>query len=123
MRRRRQHSGFNLNTSFKNEVLRRVTVLAAMNQGLRDTSVANTASGYKIWHMGDTGLFGNMKFISDRYKPDLVLIPIGSNFTMDPEDAADAMKCAITEILPMTGGRRSSFKLEIKVVLQGFVKR
>jgi len=49
-------------------------------------------NGYKIWHMGDTGLFGDMKFISDRYKPDLVLIPIGGNFTMDPEDAAYAMK-------------------------------
>jgi len=37
-------------------------------------------------------LFGDMKFIFDRYKPDLVLIPIGGNFTMDPEDAAYAMK-------------------------------
>ena len=49
-------------------------------------------NGFKIWHMGDTGLFGDMKFIFDRYKPDLVLIPIGGNFTMDPEDAAYAMK-------------------------------
>ena len=49
-------------------------------------------NGFKIWHMGDTGLFGDMKFIYDRYKPDLVLIPIGGNFTMDPEDAAFGMK-------------------------------
>jgi L-ascorbate metabolism protein UlaG (beta-lactamase superfamily) len=49
-------------------------------------------NGFKIWHRGDTGLFGDMKFIYDRYKPDLVLIPIGGNFTMDPEDAAYAMK-------------------------------
>ena len=49
-------------------------------------------NGFKIWHMGDTGLFGDMKFIYDRYKPNLVLIPIGGNFTMDPEDAAFAMK-------------------------------
>jgi L-ascorbate metabolism protein UlaG (beta-lactamase superfamily) len=49
-------------------------------------------SGFKIWHMGDTGLFGDMKFIFDRYKPDLVMIPIGGNFTMDPEDAAFAIK-------------------------------
>jgi L-ascorbate metabolism protein UlaG (beta-lactamase superfamily) len=49
-------------------------------------------NGFKIWHMGDTGLFGDMKFIYDRYKPDLVLIPIGGNFTMDPEDAAYGMK-------------------------------
>lgn len=49
-------------------------------------------NGYKIWHMGDTGLFGDMKFIAERYKPDLVLMPIGGNFTMDPEDAAYAAR-------------------------------
>jgi L-ascorbate metabolism protein UlaG (beta-lactamase superfamily) len=47
-------------------------------------------NGFKIWHMGDTGLFGDMQFIADRYKPDLVLMPIGGNFTMGPEDAAYA---------------------------------
>ena len=47
-------------------------------------------NGFKIWHMGDTGLFSDMKFISEHYKPDLVLIPIGGNFTMAPEDAAYA---------------------------------
>jgi L-ascorbate metabolism protein UlaG (beta-lactamase superfamily) len=49
-------------------------------------------NGFKIWHMGDTGLFGDMKFIAERYKPDLVLVPIGGNFTMDPEDAAFAIR-------------------------------
>lgn len=49
-------------------------------------------NGQKIWHMGDTGLFTDMKFISEHYKPDLVMIPIGGNFTMDPEDAAFALK-------------------------------
>jgi len=49
-------------------------------------------NGFRIWHMGDTGLFGDMQFISEYYKPDLVLIPIGGNFTMDPEDAAYAMR-------------------------------
>jgi L-ascorbate metabolism protein UlaG (beta-lactamase superfamily) len=49
-------------------------------------------NGFKIWHMGDTGLFGDMKFIAEHYKPDLVLIPIGGNFTMDPVDAAFATK-------------------------------
>jgi L-ascorbate metabolism protein UlaG (beta-lactamase superfamily) len=49
-------------------------------------------NGFKIWHMGDTGLFADMQFISEHYKPDLVLIPIGGNFTMDPEDAAFAAR-------------------------------
>jgi L-ascorbate metabolism protein UlaG (beta-lactamase superfamily) len=60
-------------------------------------------NGFKIWHMGDTGLFGDMKFISDYYKPDLVLIPIGGNFTMGPEDAAYAIRELIKPkfVLPM----------------------
>ena len=60
-------------------------------------------NGFKIWHMGDTGLFGDMKFIADRYKPDLVLMPIGGNFTMDPEDAAYAIKTWINpkRVIPM----------------------
>jgi L-ascorbate metabolism protein UlaG (beta-lactamase superfamily) len=47
-------------------------------------------NGFKIYHMGDTGLFGDMKFIAEYYKPDLVLMPIGGNFTMGPQDAAYA---------------------------------
>ncbi len=49
-------------------------------------------NGQKIYHMGDTGLFGDMKFIGDYYKPDVLLIPIGGNFTMDPVDAAYATR-------------------------------
>ncbi len=49
-------------------------------------------NGFKIYHMGDTGLFGDMKFIGEYYKPDLVLIPIGGHFVMDPKDAAYATR-------------------------------
>jgi L-ascorbate metabolism protein UlaG (beta-lactamase superfamily) len=49
-------------------------------------------NGFRIWHMGDTGLFGDMKFIAEYYRPDLVLVPIGDNFTMGPEDAAFAIR-------------------------------
>jgi L-ascorbate metabolism protein UlaG (beta-lactamase superfamily) len=49
-------------------------------------------NGFRIWHMGDTGMFGDMKLIADYYKPDLVLVPIGGNFTMDPADAAYALR-------------------------------
>ncbi len=46
-------------------------------------------NGFKIWHMGDTGVFGDMKLIADMYKPDLVLMPIGGGqFVMNPADAA-----------------------------------
>jgi len=49
-------------------------------------------NGFRIYHMGDTGLFPDMKFIADYYKPDLVLMPIGGHFTMGPADAAYATR-------------------------------
>jgi L-ascorbate metabolism protein UlaG (beta-lactamase superfamily) len=49
-------------------------------------------NGFKIYHMGDTGLFSDMKLIADYYKPDLILMPIGGHFVMDPQDAAYATK-------------------------------
>ena len=50
-------------------------------------------NGFRIWHMGDTGLFGDMRLIGDLYKPDLLLIPIGGGqFVMNPADAAMATR-------------------------------
>ena len=49
-------------------------------------------NGFKIYHMGDTGLFGDMKLIGEYYKPDLILVPIGGHFVMDPKDAAVATR-------------------------------
>jgi L-ascorbate metabolism protein UlaG (beta-lactamase superfamily) len=48
-------------------------------------------NGFRIYHAGDTAVFGDMKLIGERYKPDLALVPIGGNFTMDPADAAYAV--------------------------------
>ena len=52
-------------------------------------------NGFRIYHAGDTALFGDMRLIGERYKPDLALLPIGGHFTMDPADAA----YAVTEML------------------------
>lgn len=47
--------------------------------------------GTKIYHAGDTGLFGDMKtIIGEIYKPDLCLVPIGDKFTMGPFEASVA---------------------------------
>jgi len=63
-------------------------------------------NGFKIWHMGDTGLFPDMQFIAEHYKPDLVLMPIGGNFTMDPLDAAFAARTWVKSknVIPMHYG-------------------
>ena len=50
--------------------------------------VIQIAGGPTIYHTGDTDVFGDMKLIGDRYKPDLMLACIGGHFTMDPRGAA-----------------------------------
>ncbi len=54
--------------------------------------VIRLENGYKVYHAGDTSLFGDMKFIGDLYKPDLAILPIGDLYTMPPRDAAIACK-------------------------------
>ncbi|MCL4344005.1 MAG: metal-dependent hydrolase [Nitrososphaerota archaeon] len=55
-----------------------------------------------IYHAGDTGLFGDMKLIGQVYKPDIMLIPIGGFFTMNPEQAAIAVQMVSPKIaIPM----------------------
>ncbi len=44
-----------------------------------------------LYHAGDTALYSDMKLLSDRYDMDLALLPIGSTFTMGPQDAARAV--------------------------------
>jgi len=80
-------------------------------------------NGFKIWHMGDTGLFGDMKFISEYYKPDLVMVPIGGNFTMGPDDAAYGLRTWIKPKMvipmhynsnPMAKGTLAEFQVAMK---------
>jgi L-ascorbate metabolism protein UlaG (beta-lactamase superfamily) len=44
----------------------------------------------KIYHAGDTNVFGDMKIIHDLYAPDIAMLPIGDHFTMGPREAAYA---------------------------------
>ena len=63
-------------------------------------------NGFIIYHAGDTAVFGDMKYIGERYQPDLALVPIGGNFTMDPADAAYAVRELIRPkaVIPMHYG-------------------
>lgn len=45
-----------------------------------------------IYHTGDTGLFYDMKLIGELNKVDLMLLPIGDNFTMGIDDAVKAVE-------------------------------
>jgi L-ascorbate metabolism protein UlaG (beta-lactamase superfamily) len=63
-------------------------------------------NGKRIWCMGDTGLFSDMKFIAEYYHPDVVMAPIGGITAMDPTDAAYAMHEWIKpkKVIPMHYG-------------------
>ena len=49
------------------------------------------AEGINVWHTGDTALFSDMELLAKRNPVDVLLIPIGDNFTMGPDDAAYAV--------------------------------
>ena len=64
-------------------------------------------NGFKLWHLGDTGVFGDMRLIGEMFKPDLLLVPIGGGqFVMNPVDAATATRDLIKPrmALPMHYG-------------------
>jgi L-ascorbate metabolism protein UlaG (beta-lactamase superfamily) len=46
----------------------------------------------RIYHAGDTCVFGDMQLISRLYQPDVAILPIGGYFTMDPREAAVALE-------------------------------
>lgn len=63
-------------------------------------------NGFRIYHTGDTDVFGDMALINRFFKPDLALVCIGGHFTMDPERAAYALRELIRpkQVIPMHYG-------------------
>src|SRR5215471_20553823 len=47
-------------------------------------------NGVKIYHAGDTNVFGDMAIIRDLYAPQIAMLPIGDHYTMSPREAAYA---------------------------------
>lgn len=74
---------------FKNPITGKETMLPG---GEPAGYIVELENGFKIYHAGDTGVFADMKFIGEYYKPDLALLPIGGHFTMDPKHAAFATR-------------------------------
>lgn len=67
--------------------------------------VLEFANGVKIYHTGDTNVFGDMAIIRELYQPDLVLLPIGDLFTMGPREAAYACRLLKPKaVIPMHFG-------------------
>ncbi len=68
--------------------------------------VVELENGFKIYHTGDTGVFGDMALINTFYAPDLALVAIGGYYTMDPEGAAYAVRELIKpkQVIPIHYG-------------------
>jgi L-ascorbate metabolism protein UlaG (beta-lactamase superfamily) len=54
--------------------------------------VVKLPGGLRLYHAGDTAVFGDLKIIGELYKPDVVCLPIGGHYTMDPREAALAIR-------------------------------
>jgi L-ascorbate metabolism protein UlaG (beta-lactamase superfamily) len=62
-------------------------------------------NNFRIYHAGDTNVFGDMSIIHDLYAPDLALIPIGDLYTMGPREASYACRLLRPKaVIPMHFG-------------------
>ena len=61
--------------------------------------VFDFGEGPKLYFAGDTNVFGDMALIARLYAPDVAILPIGGHFTMDPKEAAVALRAARREAL------------------------
>jgi len=67
--------------------------------------VVEFAGGLKIYHAGDTAVFGDMQIIREIYAPELAMLPIGDYYTMGPREAAYACKLLRPKaVIPMHWG-------------------
>jgi L-ascorbate metabolism protein UlaG (beta-lactamase superfamily) len=61
--------------------------------------------GPKLYHAGDTNVFGDMRIIHDLYNPDIAMLPTGDVFTMGPREVAYACKLLQPQVVvPMHFG-------------------
>ncbi len=67
--------------------------------------VLELPDGRRLYHSGDTNVFGDMQLIRELYQPELVFLPIGDHFTMGPREAALACRLLRPQkVIPMHFG-------------------
>jgi L-ascorbate metabolism protein UlaG (beta-lactamase superfamily) len=61
--------------------------------------------GTRVYHSGDTDLFGDMALVKDRWSPSIGVFPIGGHYTMDPVGAARAIELSgVRTVIPVHFG-------------------
>ncbi len=67
--------------------------------------VVELENGRRVYHAGDTALFGDLRLIGELHQPDVACLPIGGHFTMDPRAAARAVELlGVTTVVPIHYG-------------------
>lgn len=67
--------------------------------------VLEFSNGVKLYHAGDTNVFGDMKIIHELYEPEIAMLPIGDRYTMSPREAAYACNLLKAKtVIPMHFG-------------------
>lgn len=62
-------------------------------------------NGFTAYHAGDTAVFRDMELIRELYQPELAMLPIGSHYVMNPQEAALACKLLKPKwVIPMHYG-------------------
>ena len=54
--------------------------------------VIELENGRRVYHAGDTDVFGDMRLIGELHRPDVAMLPIGGHYTMGPREAAMAVE-------------------------------
>ena len=71
--------------------------------------------GTTAYHAGDTSLMQEMKTIGEIYRPDVAMLPIGGQFTMDIEHAVIASEwLRVSGVIPMHYNTFDAISVDIK---------
>lgn len=67
--------------------------------------VVELEDGLRLYHAGDSDVFGDMALIRELHRPDLAFLPIGGHYTMGPQAAAKAVELlGVSRVVPIHYG-------------------
>ena len=84
--------GCNIGGSVKLEGLELIFTQAFHSMSSNPSGVIIFYNNKKIYHAGDTGVFGDMQLIGEMYPLDLAFLPVGGHFTMGIKEAQKAIQ-------------------------------
>ena len=84
--------GCNIGGTVKLDGLELIFTQAFHSMSSNPSGVVIFYNNKKIYHAGDTGVFGDMKLIGEMYPLDLAFIPAGGHFTMGIKEAQKAVQ-------------------------------